>query len=342
METFFVLAINYARNFHLNLENRDWLKTTSYLSSVGFRTYLPQPFMWLGTELQKLQLNSLSIRQQLEIIQDNEYIRCNLSRLFNISIQIRDVDKNTNPSDALSKKISKEVNLVWTNILSYLKLLFPIVWKDIGRSNVLQEFFSDKVFSFNTRDINLRIQSCKKVIEVSRTLVYGGSLRLPFSQDIYTQNLHKFLLISCQKSDVSGEKIIAGQNRILFLQSWLGKLISGHSLFNYLNNHTKFLSPARPLKRKSAQVSDTKYTISKIPILNHKIVENPVVGTSPTTSSDSGNTSFSAYLNRDKFKTPQFVGLRIKFDSDHSDSSYSSKDSQNSIWNPVFKKKKQK
>jgi len=296
--------------------------------------------MWLGTELQKLQLNSLSIRQQLEIIQDNDYIRCNLSRLFNISSQVRDVDKNFNPSDALSQKICKEVNLVWTNILSYLKLLFPIVWKDIGCSNVFQEIFSDKVFSYNTRDINLRIQSCKKVIEVSKTLVYGGSLRLPFSQDIYTQSLHKFLLVSCQKSDVSGGKIIAGRNRILFLQSWLGKLIFGHPLSNYLDNQTKFLSPVRSLKRTLAQVTDTKYTVSKIPLQNHKVAKNPLVGSSPTPSSDSGITSFSAYINKDKFKTPQFVGVRIKFDSDHSDSSYSSKDSQNSIWNPVFKTKK--
>jgi len=299
--------------------------------------------MWLGTELQKLQLNSLSIRQQLEIIQDNGYIQCNLSQLANISIQVRDVNKNFNPSDALSQKIFKEVNLAWNNILSYLKLLFPIVWKDIGCSNVFQEIFSDKVFSCNIRDINLRIQSCKKVIEVSKTLVYGGALRLPFSQDIYTQNLHNLLLVSCQKSDVSGGKIIAGQNRILFLQSWLEKLIVGHPLSNYLDNHIKFSSPVRPLKRTFAQVTDTKYTVSKIPLPNHKVTENPSVGSSPgTISSDSGNTSFSAYLNKDKFKTPQFVGVRIKFDSDRSDSSYSSKDSQNSIWNPVFKTKKQK
>jgi len=229
---------------------------------------------------------------------------------------------------------------VWNNILSYLKLLFPIVWENIGYSNVFQGDFPDKVFSFNTKDINLRIQSCKKIIEVSKTLVYGGSLRLPFSQDIYTQNLHKLLLVSCQISEVSGAKIIAGQNRVIFLQSWLEKLIFGHPLSNYLDKHTRFLSPVRPLKQKLAQVTDTKYTVSKIPLLNHKVSKNLAIGTS-TTSSDSGNTSFSAYLNKDKFKIPQFVGVRIKFDSDHSDSSYSSKDSQNSIWRPVFKKKRQ-
>jgi len=295
--------------------------------------------MWLGTELQKLQIHSLSVRQQLDIIQDNEYIRCNLSRLLNISVQVRDVDRKTKLSDASSQKLFKEINLAWTNILSYLKLLFPVVWKDIGCSDVLQENCSDTAVNLSTRDINFRIQSCKKVIEVSKTLVYGGSLRLPFSQDIFTQNLHKLLLVSCQKSDVSGEKIIAGQNRVLFLQSWLEKLIFGHPLVNYIDNHTKSLSPVYPPKRKFAQVTDTKYTVSKIPLLDHKDAKNSSVGTSPTLS-DSEDITFSAYLNKDKFKTPQFVGVKIKFDSDHSDSSYSSKDSQNSIWSPVFNKKK--
>jgi len=296
--------------------------------------------MWLSTELKKLQTKSLSIRQQLDIIQDNEYIRRNLSHLFSISIQIRDAKKNIISGDAQCQNLLKEIKLTWTNILSYLQTLFPIVWKAIENSNVFQDSLSEKIFPLTTSEINFRLQSCKKVIEVFKTLVYGGTLRLPFSQDIYAQNLYKLLLVSCQKSDVSGGKIVAGQNRVIFLQSWLEKLTFTYPLSVYLGSHTKFLSPARPIKREFAQVTDTKYTVSKIPCLNNKVAKTSLVDIS-STSSDSENTSFSAYLNKNKVQTPHFVGVKIKFDSDSSNSSYSSTESQDSIWHSVFKKRNQ-
>ena len=296
--------------------------------------------MWLREELQKIQTNSLSIRQQLEIIQDNEFIRCNLRKLFSVSVFLRTTIKKTKSGDAQSSILLKESNLAWNNIYSFLENLFPSVWKDIGESNIFQESFSEKIFPLNIVNINLRIQSCKKVIEIARTLVYGGSLRFPFSQDNYAQSLHKVLLQACQKSDIPGAKAIAGQNRILFLQNWLGKLIIASPLSTYFAGQTGSLSPPRPAKIESAKVTDTKYSVSKFPFPQNKAVVGRRIENSSSVSSSSENTSFSAYLNRDQFKSPRFVGLKIKFDSDNSDSSISSEVSSASLWSPVFKKRK--
>ena len=311
----------------------------STLSDFHTNYILSPSFMWLKEELQKIQTDSLSIRQQLEIIQDNEFILCNLRHLSSIGILLRTSIKETRSSDVQSLTWLKESNLAWTNIFSFLENLFPFVWKAIGESNIFRKSFSDKIFPLNIENINLRIQSCKKVIEISRSLVYGGSLRYPFSQDIYAQVLHKILLQACQTSDIPGEKVTAGQNRILFLQNWLEKLIIASPLPTYLTTQTGSISPCHSFKIESAKVTDTKYSVSKFPLLQNKVELGRSIETL-SNSSSSENTSFSAYLNKNKFKAPQFVGLKIKFDSDSSDSSISSEISRVSLRTPVFKKRK--
>jgi len=296
--------------------------------------------MWLREELQKIQTNSLSTRQQLDIIQDNAYIRSNLNSIISTSNLLASVGtQSRHLSDAHKIRIIREIDLAWNNIRDYFSYLFPVVWKIIVDSDVLIQGLSETNLPPNIRDIDLRIQSCKKIIEVSKTLVYGGPLRIPFSQDSSTRTLYSKLLLSCQKSDISGTNLISGQNRISFLQNWLEKLVLRHSISTYFLEQIGASSPNILIKADPVPVSTAKFTVSKIPIFKNNIcIESQDSDSSQ--SSRSAETTFSEYLNSDKHKTPKFVGLKIKFDSDSSVQSCSSADSENLVWDPVFKKRK--
>jgi len=296
--------------------------------------------MWLREELQKIQTNSLSTRQQLDIIQDNAYIRSNLNSIISTSNLLASVGtQSKHLSDAHKIRIIKEIDLAWNNIRDYFSYLFPVVWKIIGDSDVLVKSFSETRLPPSIGDINLRIQSCKRIIEVSKTLVYGGPLRIPFSQDSSTRTLYTELLISCQKSDISGPNSTSGQNRVSFLQNWLEKLVLKHSISTYFLEQIGVSSPKILIKAEPVQVSTSKFTVSKIPILKSIVCDNSQVSDN-SLSSKSVETTFSTYLNSDIHKTPKFVGLKIKFDSDNSVDSCSSVDSEDSVWGSVFKKRK--
>jgi len=296
--------------------------------------------MWLREELQKIQINSLSIRQQLDLIQDNAYIRSNLNSIISTSNVLASVGtQRKHFGDAHGVRIIKEIILAWNNIRDYFGYLFPIIWKIIEDSDVIIEGFSETNLPPSIRDINLRIQSCKKIIEVSKTLVYGGALRIPFSQDSSILNLHTELLSLCQKSDISGANSTSGQNRVSFLQNWLEKLVLKHSISTYFLEQIGVSSPKILIKTEPVPVSTAKFTVSKIPILKNKGCDNSQVSDN-SLSSKSVATTFSAYLNSDIHKTPKFVGLKIKFDSDSSVDSCSSVDSEDLVWDSVFKKRK--
>jgi len=296
--------------------------------------------MWLREELQKIQINSLSIRQQLDLIQDNAYIRVNLNSIISTSNVLASVGtQRKHFGDAHGVRIFKEIILAWNNIRDYFCYLFPIIWKIIEDSDVIIEGFSETNLPPSIRDINLRIQSCKKIIEVSKTLVYGGPLRIPFSQDSSIRTLYTELLISCQKSDISGTNLISGQNRISFLQNWLEKLVLRHSISTYFLESIGVSSPNILIKADPIPISTNKFTVSKIPIFRNNIY-NKSQHSDSSQPSKSAETTFSEYLNSDTHRTPNFVGLKIKFDSDSSDKGYSSADSEDSVWDPVFKKRK--
>jgi len=296
--------------------------------------------MWLREELQKIQTDSLSTRLQLDIIQDNAYIRSNLNSIISTSNLLASAgSQSKHLGDAHRIRITKEIDLAWNNIRDYFSYLFPVVWKIIGDSDVLIKSFSETKFPPSLRDINLRIQSCKKIIEISKTLVYGGALRIPYSQDLSIRNLHTELLSLCQKSDISGAHSISGQNRVSFLQNWLEKLVLKYSISTYFLGQIGASSPKILIKAEPVQISTAKFSVSKIPILKNRVCDNSQISDN-SLSSNSVGTTFSAYLNSDIHKTPKFVGLKIKFESDSSVDSCSSVDSEDSVWGSVFKKRK--
>ena len=78
------------------------------------------------------------------------------------------------------------------------------MWSAIKKLNffpIVPTFFGKQ---FDPKEQDNRIQSFQYFIEACRTLVYGGILRLPFSQDILLSELFHKLLLACQLSDIQG------------------------------------------------------------------------------------------------------------------------------------------
>jgi len=250
------------------------------------------------------------------------------------------VTKKENSTNGTNPRYAQETNIAWDNICSYLRIVFYEVWEAICINNV----FPTNTITLDTlpkiQDLDKKINSCKQFIEVIRSIVYGASLRLPFSQDTQLQKLHSNLLISCQKSDSSGFNNIAGQKRIIFLQNWIDKLVITSSLPSYFIAILKYSSPDKFIKKEPAQVTERKYIVTKLPGLDYPPLQTKININSPS-SLPSCNTTFSSYLKRQHPRSSKFVGLKIKFDSEDSDSSsFSESSDERSIWKPVFKKRK--
>jgi len=298
--------------------------------------------MWLREELLALQIDNLSTRQQLDLLQDNAYVRHNLNLLSNIGFAlIRASKAETSSQDKeICSRHAQESDFAWNNIRTYLWSAFPVVWKAICDSNILLENTIKSDSSFRSQNINIRVQSCRKILEVFRTLVYGGSLRPLFSQDFHIQQLYIKLLHSCQISDISGKENTAGQYRIIFLQNWIEKLVNNSSEPS-LPPADKILvsSPKKSLNKQSALVSNTKFFVSEIPQPKSRSSFDKD-DLKSTLSSQTLNTTFSSYLRKPHIQSTKFVGIKIKFDSDSSIDSGCTEDSDKSVWKPVFKKRK--
>jgi len=295
--------------------------------------------MWLQEELLALQVENLSIRQQLDLLQDNSYVRCNLTSLINTgAVSNLNIRENSSVEKNPSRHV-QEANLAWNNILSYFYLAFPEVWKAIRDSNILPGNTTNLDFCIELQDINIGVQSCKKILEIFRTLVYGGSLRPHFSKNYCVQQLHLSLLQACQSSDISGKDNISGQYRVTFLQNWIEKLVINSSLPSFFIHKLPVSPPKIHPCKQSGIVSETKYIVSKIPESKPPSLYSKG-GAEFKPSSQTINTTFSSYINKCHTQSSKFVGIKIKFNSDSSVGSDSTAESENSIWQPTFKKRK--
>jgi len=297
--------------------------------------------MWLKKDLLALQVNNLSIRQHLDLIQDNAYIRCNLSSIVRTRNTFNLVTKDKIIENGISLKYEQDSNIAWDNICTYLRLSFPQVWSSICESDILPINKVSSTITSQLRNIDDKINSCRNFLEVFRSLVYGSPLRLPFSQDISLQSLYSNLLILCQKSDILGFGNLAGQKRVIFLQNWIEKLVLSSSLPSYFAATLPNSSPVNFIKKEPARVTEKKYIVTKRPVLKSSLVHFKNKNFCDTSqSSQSHNTTFSSYLNRQDSNPSKFVGLKLKFDISDSDTSYNSDSSTNSVWDPVFTKKR--
>ena len=247
--------------------------------------------------------------------------------------------KEETSTKEINSRYAKESNTAWSNIRSYIHLAFPVVWKAICDSNILFESTTNSDHSGLLRDINIRVQSCKKFLEVFKTLVYGGSLRPHFSQNFHIQQLYISLLQSCQVSDISGTENTAGQYRINFLQNWIEKLVINSAGSFCPTDNILFSSPKNQLKKQSALVSDTKFLVSEIPKPKARSFSDKNELKS-ILSSQTLNTTFSSYIRKPHIQSTKFVGIKIKFDSDSSIDSDCTDSSDSSVWKPAFQKRK--
>jgi len=239
------------------------------------------------------------------------------------------VTKKENLTKGFNPRYAQEINIAWNNICSYPQRAFPEVWKAICENNILQVNTITSNSLRKIQDIDKKIQSCKKFLEVTKSLIYGNSLRLPFSLEVPLQKLHSDLLILyCQKSDTAGFDNIAGQKRII-----------SSSLPSFFITSLKYSSPGKYIKQEPARVTEKKYIVTRHQSSTSLFPKNKN-SIDSSQSSQSRDTTFSSYINRQQPISSNFVGLKIKFDSEDSDSSCYSENSKLSIWKPVFKKKR--
>ena len=295
--------------------------------------------MWLRQELGEIEINSLSVRQQLDLLQNNEYLNCNVNYLVQSRLSCTQSEKNTTPGLSIISRLQQEITIVWNNIYLYIATYFPLVWTEVQKVKFFPNtpFIFGKQFDFKEQDN--RINSIRQFLEVSRTLVFGGSLRLPFSQDTVLLDIFHKLLRSCQLSDIPGRNSIAGQRRVIFLQNWIQKLVLRNSLPRFLKSELTIVSPRQHIKEKPVLITESKSYIAKR--INIQPAPSLHLNTEKSIQSvPSVETTFSSYLHRQTVNPPQFIGLKLKFDTDDSENSCSTINSENSIWEPAFKKRK--
>jgi len=300
-------------------------------------------FMWLRKELGEIKINSLSIRQQLDLLQNNAYVSCNFNNLVQARISFIQLDKSTTPGLSGISRIQREINLVWHNIYLYIATFFPLVWAEIRKINFFPDIQTTFGHQLDLKEQDTRIRIFQNFLEVCRSLVFGGSLRLPFSQDTSLLEIFNNLLCYCQITDIPGKASIAGQRRVIFLQNWIRKLVLRNSLSSFLNSTVPASeSPQKviePFKQKPNPITASKSYIAKeihiqsIPIPPFKTEE---LDQSPL----SIETTFSSYLHRQTKHSLPFIGLKLKFDTDESDDNCSTIHSEDSIWKPTFAKRR--
>ena len=296
--------------------------------------------MWLHQELKEINIESLSVRQQLDLLQNNGYVTCNINYLIQARLFISQSDTYANSGLSALSRLQQESDIVWNNIYLYIETYFPLVWSETKKLNFFPTIptFSGKEFDPKQEQDN-KIQSLQYFIEACRTLVYGGILRLPFSQDSFLSNLFQKLLIACQLSDIQGRASIAGQRRVIFLQQWIQKLVLRNSLPVFINSTLNTGSPQRSIKAIPIPITAPRaYIAKKIHI--QSVPSSNLKPENLEGSISSDTTTFSSYLHRHDKNSSSFIGLKLKFEKDDSEDSYSTIHSEDSIWKPAFKKRK--
>ena len=264
---------------------------------------------------------------------------CNINYLIQARLFISQLDTYAISGLSALSRLQQESDIAWNNIYLYIETYFPLVWTETKKLNFFptSPTFSEK--EFDPKEQDNKIQSLQYFLEACRTLVYGGTLRLPFSQDNLLSNLFQKLLLACQLSDIQGRASIAGQRRVIFLQKWIQKLVLRNSLPVFINSTLTTGSPQRSIKAVPIPITAPKaYTAKKIHI--HSVHSSNPKPEHSEGSISSDTTTFSSYLNRHDKNSSTFIGLKLKFEKDDSEDSYSTIQSDDSIWKPAFKRKK--
>jgi len=301
--------------------------------------------MWLQKELCAIKTDNLTVRQQIDYIQDNAYLRRNISVLVGIRSSLSKLHSTSIVDKAIRQRFNWEIEAVWSNILEYLRTFFPSVWLILQGYNFFSKIQGTPTSPIDIATIDSSVRSYRHLNEICKSITYGGALRFPFVQHLTVVNIYHDLIHSCRVTDIPGKLFITNQNRILFLQDWLEKLVATSSLDSYLISCQPTKSPVIAFKKEPRIISATK--LSPPQALPKKEENSPIkkfsILETSSSSSNSDSTSFSSYLDQQQIHRPSRINRNIKFeDSEDSDTDDLSVGSENSIWKPVFRSKKRK
>jgi len=265
--------------------------------------------MWLQKELQQICIKEFALRQKLDLIQDNAYIDYNLKRLILLSI----APEHSN--EGKWQYIAPRCNSYWFNIVGYIKRFFIDVYDIVEKTGFLQVESISLGENNSIKVLGERIQSCKSFLEICRSVTYLGQLREPLSRHTANFELFQLLQIKTKYSDPPGNKLIPLGNRVLFIRSWIEKLV----LKNQSNYTVSVWTPIPifPVKKEDSENQDTTSSVK-----SRKRKDISVVST----------TKPEFHFSRIQTKT---IRLSELFNSEDSDSQTSS----DSIWDSPFKKK---
>jgi len=268
--------------------------------------------MWLRKDISTICLKEFGVRHQLDLLQENAYIRYNLQKLVSIQIDSED-----------SKEIQWQhsflcCNTFWFNIVAYIKN-FPHIYSILYQKDIIS-FTPTNLRKDNFFDtLSQRITFCKQFTEICRTVVFNGRLRNHISKSFKLKSLFLELSERCILSDPAGSRLIPLDNRIHFLRSWLEKLVlRNQANYTILPRETISIFPDTP-------PSSNSNTPALAPVKAHTFVQIPV----PIVSITKPNLLFS----RIRKKPSRLSELLSEGDSDSCSSS-------SSIWAPPFKRTK--
>jgi len=183
--------------------------------------------MWLRKELQTICLKEFTIRHQLDLLQDNAYIRFNVLHLTELEFEADTEHKEWDT-------ISAYCDWYWSNFVEYLKF-FPEIYSFL----VQKEFLSEShtlVQRYNFRLVlKHRVKTCATFLEICRSIAYRGIIRDSIAKCSNYKQIFCILSERSRYTDPPGFKLLALDNRISFIRGWLTKLVY---------NQQKHLSPS--------------------------------------------------------------------------------------------------
>jgi len=269
--------------------------------------------MWLSKEIHTICIKEFGLRRhQLDIIQENAYIKFNLQKLTLIQFE------SDNSEELQWQHAFFCCNTLWFNIVGYLKF-FPNLYSTLTQKNIFSftpiVFRKDNFFVI----LNQRIVFCRQLLEVCRTVVYNGRLCHHIAKTCELKDLFLDLSEKCILTDPAGSRLIPLDNRVLFIRNWLEKLVLKHQAsYNILPRRTLPIFP------------DTLTSSASIPSSfasanSNKFARIPV----PIVSVTTPNLLFS----RIKKRPTRLSEIHFEGGSDSCSSS-------SSIWAPPFKQSK--
>jgi len=224
--------------------------------------------MWLHQEISSICIKEFKLRHQLDIIQDSAYVYFNLNKLIGIAVE------SSKETGVRWEYLASQCNFFWYNIIGYLKL-FPLVAKSLDQKNFLT-FETTILRKDNYLEIlRSRIKSCRHLLEICRTISYRAQLKTVIARIPSNQDLFSYLSFLCATSDPPGDKLLAIDNRIAFIQDWTVKLICKHKNTLQLPQIPRTLHPLVPETLESTKLSQStsnSTTSIPTPFQNRRVV----------------------------------------------------------------------